>query len=216
MRVHENLAVVNSNIDEIERHPDNANESDIDALTESIEVSGFYAPILVQASTGYILAGNHRWEVMKAAGEKTIPTIFLDVDDTEAKRIMVADNKITRLGQDDPARLAQLLDAISESDSGLMGTGFDAAELQTLLDSLDERLDFEAEPVGEPSKAKDELYDVYPERSENGETCTAIVIEPRGGTGEFTSTDYNRIRQALGLKRVGQLEIKGFEIGGWL
>jgi ParB-like chromosome segregation protein Spo0J len=215
MRVHENLQVVSSPIDEIERHPDNANESDIQALTESIEISGFYAPVLVQASTGYILAGNHRWEVMKAAGEESIPVIFLDVDDIEAKRIMVADNKITRLGIDDPTRLAQLLDAISESDEGLLGTGFDAAELQTLLDSLDERLDFEAEPAGEATHAKDELYDVYPERSEDGDACTAITIEPRGGTGEFTSTDYNRIRQALGLKRVGQMELDGFEIGAW-
>jgi hypothetical protein len=103
---HAELKVEHEPIDNVSPHPDNANSGDVQALDESIDITGFYSPIIVQASTGYILAGNHRWEVMKARGEETIPVVYVDVTDAEARRIMVADNRITRLGEDDPALLA--------------------------------------------------------------------------------------------------------------
>src|SRR6478752_10186842 len=66
-------------VDEVSQHPDNANNGDLEALKESIQVNGFFSPIIVQASTGYIIAGNHRWQVANELGMVTIPAIILDV-----------------------------------------------------------------------------------------------------------------------------------------
>lgn len=48
-------------VDSLQPHPQNANEGDVGAIVESIDENGFFGAVLVQASTGRILAGKHRW-----------------------------------------------------------------------------------------------------------------------------------------------------------
>ena len=84
------LEVVETLLEEIEQHPDNANNGDLSALKESIETNGFFSPIIVQATTGYIIAGNHRYQFASELGMVTIPAIFLDVDEEQAKRALIA------------------------------------------------------------------------------------------------------------------------------
>jgi ParB-like chromosome segregation protein Spo0J len=210
---HERLKIEHEPIDNVVPHPENANNGDIQKLDESIDMTGFYAPIVVQASSGYILAGNHRWEVMKARGEQTIPVVYVDVTDVEAKRIMVADNRITRLGEDDPAILAGLLEQIAETDEGLLGTGFDASYLQNLLEGLDEKVEFEPEPSGEGGAAGGAMYHTFPMTDDMG-LCTGMIVE-FADNSYLTSTDYNRIRADLGLKRESETELHAHEVPGW-
>jgi ParB-like chromosome segregation protein Spo0J len=210
---HTELKIEHEPIDNVSPHPENANNGDIQALDESIDVTGFYAPIIVQASTGYILAGNHRWEVMKARHEETIPVVYLDVDEIEAKRIMVADNRITRLGQDDPAVLLQLLEEIAATDNGLVGTGFDAAYMQDLIEGMDEKLEFEPEPEAKSATAEDTLYTTYPMMDDMG-LCTGVIVE-FSDNSYLTATDYNRIRTEIGLKREAESELRAHEVPGW-
>jgi hypothetical protein len=211
---HAELKVEHEPIDNVSPHPDNANSGDVQALDESIDITGFYSPIIVQASTGYILAGNHRWEVMKARGEETIPVVYVDVTDAEARRIMVADHRITRLGEDDPALLAQLLEQIAETDEGLVGTGFDARFMQDLLEGLDEKLEFDPEPSDGGKSAKgDALYHTFPMMDDMG-LCTGVIVE-FADNSYITAADYNRIRVAIGLKREAESELRAHEVAGW-
>ena len=210
---HEALKIEHEPIDNVTPHPENANNGDVQKLDESIDLTGFYAPIIVQSSTGYILAGNHRWEVMKARGEQTIPVVYVDVTDIEAKRIMVADNRITRLGEDDPAVLAGLLEQIAGTDEGLLGTGFDAGYLQNLLEGLDEKLEFEPEPTEKASNTPDATYHTWPITDDMG-LCTGVMVEFRDN-GYMTPTDYNRIRADLGLKRESDTELHAHDVPGW-
>lgn len=210
------LEITEMLVNEMSQHPDNANNGDMDALRESIEVNGFYSPVIVQASTGYIIAGNHRWAVAQSMGFVTLPAIVLDVDDAQAKRMMIADNRITRLGQDDPAQLAELLSELSETDYGLMGTGFSHNELQTLLDTLDKPLDFDEEPVGDGlhDVEKSHQYVVTPIADEMTGECDAISITRQDGLVVMPS-DLNFIREQLGMKRVTTAQIEQYEIEGW-
>lgn len=203
-------------VSEVSQHPDNANNGDLEALKESIEVNGFFSPIIVQASTGYIIAGNHRWQVANELGMVTIPAIVLDVDDEKAKRMMLADNRITRLGRDDPAMLASVLEELSESDLGLMGTGFSHNELQTLLDQLDKPLEFESEPEDDGSYGHDAVdpYIVVPVAHEFTGECDSFNITRHDGLA-LMPTDLNRVRESLGLKRLTQAQVEGYEIEGW-
>jgi hypothetical protein len=116
-------------------HPRNVNRGDVAAIVESIRRNRFYGAALVQRSTSYILAGKHRWLAAKECQLESIPVIWADVDESEAIRIMLADNRTTRLGADDPEALAALLQEL-QNDGGLLGTGFDAAALEELLESL--------------------------------------------------------------------------------
>jgi len=84
-------------IDALKPHPRNPREGDIGAIHASINNNGFYGRVLAQKATGFILAGNHRWQAMTQAGAKEIPVEWIDVDDDHALRILLADNRTNDL-----------------------------------------------------------------------------------------------------------------------
>lgn len=120
----------------LELHPQNARESDMDALQESIENNGFYDPVVVQVSRRRIIKGNHRYIKMGELGAPLIPTIWAECDDATALRILLADNRLNDLGGYDPLKLAGLLEMVNATDTGLIGTGYDQAEMDALFESL--------------------------------------------------------------------------------
>lgn len=125
-------------IDSIEPHPANPNQGDQGAIGESIDTVGFYNVILVQRSSGRIIAGEHRWKALAERGAPEAPVVYLDVDDETAVRIMVADNEIPRRTShpDDSALAALLVDLQQQTERGIVGTGFDTNALDLLLADL--------------------------------------------------------------------------------
>lgn len=119
-------------IDAVEPAPYNYNNGDVDAISESIEINGVYRPIYVQQSTGHIIAGNHTWMACKRLGAEQVPVVVLDVSDTQAKRIMVADNQTARLAEPDNGLLVSLLNEIEHEAGALLGTGFSDKDAETL------------------------------------------------------------------------------------
>lgn len=113
-------------------HPRNPNQGDVGAITTSLERTGWYGAVVVQKSTGYILAGNHRVKAASAQGADTVPCLVVDVDDETATRIMLADNRMAALAQSDDDQLVTLLQELQEG-GGLLGTGFDEDDLDALL-----------------------------------------------------------------------------------
>ncbi len=120
-------------MDRLQAHPLNANEGDRRVIAESIEENGFYGAVYAHEATGYIIAGNHRWEQAKLAGAETIPVIWLDVDEKRAGKILAVDNRAARLGRDDSAKLAALLESF---DGDFVGTGYVETDLSSLLAKL--------------------------------------------------------------------------------
>jgi hypothetical protein len=121
-------------IDDLIPHPRNPRKGNVDVIAESIKVNGFYGVILTQASTGYILAGNHRWKGAKKVGMTHVPVMALDVDDDAALKILLADNRTADKATYDEAELAALLkDVLAASD--LSGTGWTGADLDKMIAS---------------------------------------------------------------------------------
>lgn len=114
-------------------HPDNPRRGDVDAIRVSIRANGFYGALVVQRSTGYILAGNHRFMAAQAEGLAKVPVIYVDASDDDAKAILVGDNRLSDLAENDPALLAALLQAIQSREQGLTGTGYSDDDLAELL-----------------------------------------------------------------------------------
>jgi ParB-like chromosome segregation protein Spo0J len=134
-------------VENVQPHPKNVNHSELGAISESIVKNGFYGSLIVQESTGYILAGTHRWQAVQQAGGKEVPVTFVDVSDEEALRIMLADNRTTRLGQDDPEALANLLQEILDGAGSLAGTGFTDDDLASIFEGLDPDETLPSEPA---------------------------------------------------------------------
>jgi ParB-like chromosome segregation protein Spo0J len=131
------MKVATKKIDALIPHPDNVRQGDVGAIVESLKVHGQYRPIVVQKSTQHILSGNHTWKAAKALGWDTIEVVEIDVDDAQAKRILLVDNRATDLATYDDRALASLLKQLAETEGSLEGTGFDGDDLDDLLFRID-------------------------------------------------------------------------------
>ena len=143
----------------VTEHPQNPNRNELPPIIDSIEKVGFYGAIQVQRSTGYIVTGNHRYKAAVATGMKEVPVIYLDVDDDEATRIMLSDNRVPEGGTQDQDVIDSLLEGWGENQNydtiageqgaGIgMGTGGD--------DDEDEEPDFaDREPQGKIDRSDD-------------------------------------------------------------
>jgi hypothetical protein len=127
---------------EIRPHPQNPNNGDRDVVRESVLRNGVYRPIIVQQSTGYILAGHTTFDALvevqleDGVDQPLVPVSWVKCDAKTAKRIVLADNQTAAKARMDDALL---LDLLKDLDNDLLGTGFsedDPDELQRHLDNM--------------------------------------------------------------------------------
>lgn len=126
-------------VDEIAPHPENPRRGSVSTITESILEHGQYRPIIVQRATGWILAGNHTYLAAREAGMTKIAVSYVDVDDAEARRILLVDNRTSDLGTYDTPTLTALLETVRVDYGDMVGTGYDDAAYQDLLRLSTER-----------------------------------------------------------------------------
>jgi ParB-like chromosome segregation protein Spo0J len=117
----------------LERYPGNAKQHDIDAIRESLRASGFVGALTVQTSTRRLLAGNGTWEALGLEEFEEVPVVWRDCDDAEARRIVLAFNRVAERGHFDNGALALLLQAAADDEGGLLGTGYIDGDLAALL-----------------------------------------------------------------------------------
>lgn len=116
-------------------HPKNARKGNVQMIVDSINANGFYGCVVAQKSTGHILRGNHTFMASREAGLESIPTIWVDCNDKQALKILVADNRASDLATYDNEALAELLADLSNT-IGLDGTGFDEEFLNELIGNI--------------------------------------------------------------------------------
>ena len=116
----------------LELHPENPRQGDIGAIVTSIEQNGWYGTLIAQKQSRRVLAGNHRLQAALALDMKEVPVYWVDVDDTEAQRILLADNRVSDLATWDDSILVGLLEGLA-NDGELLGSGYDGDDLDALL-----------------------------------------------------------------------------------
>lgn len=124
-------------VDSIEPHPSNPRRGDVEAIRESIAENGFYGTILVQESTGRIIAGEHRWRAAKESGATVVPVLYADLSDEQALRILAVDNRVNELATFDDGELASLLQEIAGESGDLSGSGYTDDDLADLLIAIE-------------------------------------------------------------------------------
>lgn len=129
-------SIINARYDEVAPddlivHPDNPRIGDVSAIAESIDANGFHGVVTVQESTGYVIAGNHRVLAARQLGMATLPVAYVDVSDTVARRIMLADNRAADLGYYDDDALEHLLQSLAAEDA-LVGSLYESDDLSAV------------------------------------------------------------------------------------
>jgi hypothetical protein len=131
VKVAANLKRLLIEIDSVEPWPGNYREGDIGAITESLTRFGQQKPIVVQASSMKIVAGNHVWMGAKALGATKIAANVEEMSDEDAEAFLLADNRTSERGSTNEEKLAALLERVA--GRGLQGTGYDGDDVDDLL-----------------------------------------------------------------------------------
>ncbi|MDO8670427.1 MAG: ParB N-terminal domain-containing protein [Dehalococcoidia bacterium] len=124
-------------------HPDPANprrisDQELEALTRSIREFGLIDPIIARREDKTVIGGHQRLLAARRLGYKTVPVVFADLSQEQARLLNIALNKIA--GSFDQELLARLLSELNEVPNvDLTLSGFAEDELKTLLKSLDAR-----------------------------------------------------------------------------
>jgi hypothetical protein len=145
----------------LKEYPGNPRKGDIDKIAESLKVNGQYKPIVVQKSTNYVLVGNHTLKAIKKLGWDFVDAVILDVDDVEAKRIVLADNRTSDGSTYDYMLLNEMLLTLPD----LEGTGYDKTALDQLINAVNpyipelERGDTGSRGLGTPIVHYDIVFD---------------------------------------------------------
>lgn len=120
----------------LKEHPRNPRKGDESRIAESIDANGFFGTIIVQKSTGYVLAGNHRLRVLRNGDIDEIDIAEIDVDDEAALRILIVDNKTSDNGTYDSSELVAILEELNAS-AGIVGTGYHQTDLDKLIHDVE-------------------------------------------------------------------------------
>lgn len=144
-------------IDSIKPHPRNAKLHDVEEISGSIEDFSFADIVVVQKSSGYVIAGHGRLQALTKLGASEVPALFVDLDDEDAGRFRLRHNASHDAGGYDKALLASVLQEYRESERGLEATGYTDVALDELLEDLTRaELDEESAGLGPGGDAEEE------------------------------------------------------------
>lgn len=150
---HLDLSIPLSPIEALQYHPENPRHGDVESIEDSIRENGFYNPIVVQASTNHVLIGNHRLKAARRLGLTEAPVLFIDVDDMEAKRIMLSDNATADKAVNDDMAIARIMRQLDQETGNTHGTGYDEEEVDDFI-VLANHADAEAARIAAAAEAE--------------------------------------------------------------
>lgn len=132
-RIASDLTSLRRPIGSVRRHPQNPRRHPhLEQLKASIDRWGQLRPVLVQRSTGYIVAGNGTHQAIEELGWTEVAANLEDLTDAEASAYLLADNRLAELGDYDEGALFEMLKEADAGD-GLAGTGWTVDDLERQL-----------------------------------------------------------------------------------
>ena len=160
----------------------------VEKLKNSIKTYGFLSPCLIDKSLN-LIAGHGRLMAAKELGMTEVPCVCIeDLTEEERRAYIIADNRLTELGEWDRAILSAELAALRDEGFNIEMTGF------TIDDILIEEIDFsdideawneaeeEAEAEKTPKAKHGDVFQLGRHRLMCGDSTSAADVEKlRGG-----------------------------------
>lgn len=131
-------AVAEVPVSELVPHPANPRRGSVELIKQSLAANGQYKPLVVQRGTNHVLAGNHTLAAAEGLEWETISVVYVDVDDQQALKILLADNRTSDKSRYDDAALLEALEALNGEYEGTGWTLDDAEDLTYLLQGVAE------------------------------------------------------------------------------
>lgn len=109
-------------------------DKDYEKLKRSIEEFGFVEPVVWNKATGFVVGGHQRLKVLLDMGETEIDCVVVDLEPEKEKALNLALNRIQ--GGWDEGKLAEVLADLDASAFDVSFTGFDAEEIDALMNKF--------------------------------------------------------------------------------
>ena len=140
VRFHSNVEGDLAPLADVKPHPENPNNGDVEALMESLVENGCYRSIVASRRTGEVLAGHTLHEALSRLGQKWGPIEYVDAESYEDEiRILLVDNQSAKRAYMDPGLEYTLLKRLSETERGLVGTGYEVDDMLALALEMETR-----------------------------------------------------------------------------
>lgn len=104
------------------------------ALDGSVKENGLVLPLIVNIRDNGLISGHQRLNVLLANGETETRAVIVDMDEAQAKALMIALNKLD--GEWDYGRAADILQELIEQQQSLLSTGFTRKDIDELLGEI--------------------------------------------------------------------------------
>ena len=193
------LAVLRVPISSLNLDPSNARlhgDLNLDAITASLVRFGQAEPLVVQAVTRRVIAGNGRLVAMKKLGWTECDIVELEVDDLKATALGIALNRTAELAEWDGPVLARLLDEL-RTEGALDGVGYTTDDLDALIAEVQASTPGEVddqgpeEPPEKPISRVGDLWVLGDHRLQCGDSTNALDVKRlmAGETAALLSTD---------------------------
>lgn len=109
-------------------------DKDYEKLKRSIEEFGFVEPVVWNEATGNVVGGHQRLKVLLDMGETEIDCVVVDLGPEQEKALNLALNRIQ--GGWDETKLAEVMADLDASAFDVSLTGFDAEEVDALMNKF--------------------------------------------------------------------------------
>jgi DNA modification methylase len=188
--------------------PDPANprlhdEKQVEQIARSIQTFGFIVPILVDRSQS-VIAGHGRLAAAKLLKLDPVPIIRIEhLSDAQMRAFMIADNRLTHISEWDDRLLALQLRELAEVELefNLEVTGFEMAEIDTMIEGISPTPEGEADPAdaqvdsGVPVTKPGDLWVLGRHRLLCGDALNedsySTLMDGRRAKAVFTDPPYN-------------------------
>jgi len=109
------------------------NDQAIDQIADSIKKFGFSSPIIARKADNKIIAGHTRFKAAQSLGMQFVPVRFMDLSETEAKALALADNRLGEIASWDDGLLGDVLSELKKEGVDMDILGFSQQEVDQLL-----------------------------------------------------------------------------------
>jgi len=216
----------------LELYPGNPRRGDVSVIADSLRENEQYAPLVVQRSTRYVLAGNHTLKAAVSLGWPEIDVVFVDVDDQRARKILLSANRTAELPGPDGFRYDddELVQLLSYLEDDYEGTGWTAEDVDALIGAGEELPagggdpDDAPEPPAEPVSSPGDLWRIGPHRLLVGDATDMAAVEAMlaGDRCDCMWTDppygveyVGKTKNALTIRNDGAADLAGLLAGAW-
>jgi DNA modification methylase len=153
------------------------NDPAVKAVADSIKRFGFGAPLLARQANGEIIAGHTRLKAAIKLGLTEVPVRYLDLTESEAHALALADNKVGELAEWDDAVLAEVLKGMAEAGDNIEGLGWSSNDIQKMITEPGTEDGEVMEPPAEPITKAGDLWTLGDHRLLCGDSTKAKDVE---------------------------------------